>query len=221
MMKSYTYSCFLIGLILLSGAGLARAEDSAPGPATKPVLSQFSPANLKKLLAGEAIFEPVITKGPEGKDEGHGRGAVLIQRPVEECFRVFLDLDQQYLYFPKMTVSRVLERKGNRVRMYKELDFVITVVKYTHFLTIVPEDHRVDFVTDPEGENSFKLSTGFFRFEKVDENTSLLFYEMTRLELGFKVPGFIKTYLSSKDLPKIVLNIKKRIESGGTWVKGK
>jgi hypothetical protein len=104
--------------------------------------------------------------------------------------------------------------------MYKELDFVVTVVKYTHILTIVPEDHRVDFVTDPKGENSVKLSAGFFRFEKVDEKTSLIFYEMTKLEFGFKVPGFIKTYLSSKDLPQIVLNIKKRIESGGTWVKG-
>lgn len=219
-MKSFTYLCFLIGLILLSGAGLARAEDSAPGSFTSPVLSQFSPANLKKLLAGEAVFEPVITKSPDGKDAGHGRGAVLIHRPVDECFRIFLDLDKQYLYIPKMTVSRVLEREGNRVRMYKELDFLVAVVKYTLIVTIVPEDHRVDFITDPTGKNSYKLSAGFFRFEKVDEKTTLLFYEMTRLEMGFKVPGFIKTYLSSRDLPKIVLNIKKRIESGGTWVKG-
>jgi hypothetical protein len=209
--------------IFLMLAGPVGAEDSAPGPATAPVLSQFSPENQKKLLAGEAIFEHVIAKDPDGKDEGHGRGAVLINRPVEECFRVFLDLDQQYRYFPRMTVSRVLGREGNRVRMYKELDFTIVTVKYTHFITIVPEDFRVDFITDPKGENSSKLSAGFFRFAKVNEKTSILFYEMTRLEIGFKVPEFIRAYatshLSARDLPPIVTNIKKRIESGGTWEK--
>ena len=216
---------FNIGLafILIMSAGPVRAEESAPGPVTAPALAQFSPENQKKLLAGEAIFEHVISKDPDGKDEGHGRGAVLINRPVEECFRVFLDLDQQYKYFPRMTVSRVLGREGNRVRMYKELDFTIFTAKYTHFITIVPEDFRVDFITDPKGENSFKLSAGFFRFVKVDAKTSLLFYEMTRLEIGLKVPGFIRTYaythLSARDLPPIVTNIKKRIESGGRWEK--
>jgi len=216
---------FNLGLLFMfiMLAGPVRAEDSAPGPVTAPVLSQFSPENQKKLLAGEAIFEYVIAKDQDGKDEGHGRGAVLINRPVEECFRVFLDLDQQYKYFPRMTVSRLLGREGNRARMYKELDFTIVTAKYTHFITIVPEDHRVDFITDPKGENSFKLSAGFFRFVKVDEKTSILFYEMTRLELGLKVPGFIRSYLishlSARDLPPIVTNIKKRIESGGTWEK--
>jgi hypothetical protein len=28
-----------------------------------------------------------------------------------------------------------------------------------------------------------------------------------------------KKYIASKDLPKIAINIKKRIESGGTWEK--
>jgi len=212
---------FNLGLLFMfiMLAGPIRAEDPSPGLAAAPVLSQFSPENQKKLLAGEAIFEHVIAKDPDGKTEGHGRGAVLINRPAEECFRIFLDLDQQYKYFPRMTVSRVLEREGNRARMYKELDFAIATVKYTHFITIVPEDFRVDFITDPKGKNSVKLSAGFFRFVKVDEKTSLIFYEMTHLEMGFKIPGFIKTYLSARDLPPIVTNIKKRIESGGTWVK--
>ena len=227
MRADFQFNLLIVALglafILIMLAGPIRAEEPAPGPVTASVLSQFSPENQKKLLTGEAIFEHVIAKGPDGKDEGHGRGAVLVNRPVEECFRVFLDLDQQYKYFPKMTVSRVLEREGNRARMYKELDFTIFTVKYTLIVTIVPEDFRVDFVTDPKGKNSFKLSAGFFRFVKVDEKTSLLFYEMTRLEIGFKVPGFIRTYLythlSARDLPPIVTNIKKRIESGGKWEK--
>jgi len=221
-MKVFPFACLFVSLLPLPAS--SRAEDlPAPLPASAPALARFSPENREKLLAGEAIFEHVVTQSPDGKTGGHGRGAVLINRPVEECFRIFLDLDKQYLYFPRMTVSRVLEREGERARMYKELDFTVVTVKYTHLLTIVPEDFRVDFITDPRGKNSIKLSAGFFRFEKVDEKTSLLTYEMTRLEIGVKVPGFIRNYLSlrlsARDLPPIVTNIKKRIESGGTWVK--
>ncbi len=220
-----TLSVFTFGiiLILMLPSLTARAEGSAPSPGITRALSQFSPENQRKLLSGEAIFEHVLAKGSDGKDEGHGRGAVLINRPAEECFRIFLDLDQQYKYFPRMTVSRVLDQEGNRARMYKELSFTIVTVKYTHFITIVPDDFRVDFITDPKGKNSIRLSAGFFRFVKADDKTTILFYEMTRLEFGINVPGFIKSYLymhlSARDLPPIVTNIKKRIESGGTWEK--
>ena len=54
---------------------------------------------------------------------------------------------------------------------------------------------------------------------KVDDKRCLFIYGLTKGEIGVPVPEFIKKYATSKDLPNIVLSVKKRVESGGTWQK--
>ena len=211
----------VLAILVALGMSPSRAEELKPGIGAGNVslLDRYSPDQKKKLLAGEAIFESSKSQNPDDGKEVLGRTAILINQPVAECFKIFCDFDRQYLYYPRMTISRVLKSEGNQVQIYKELDFALATVKYTHILTIDPDDHRVDFVTDPTGKNSVKFTRGYFRFERVDEGRSLFTYEMKKMDTGFRIPGFVKTFLSKQDLPEIAVNLKKRIESGGMWEK--
>jgi hypothetical protein len=206
--------------LFLLGA-IAAAEPPVLEKKGGGTLDRFSPEQKKKLFAGEAIFESVIGENAAGASQAHGRTCVLISKPISECYKIFCDFNNQYLYYPHMKVSKVLKTDGNKIIIYKELDYVVTTVRYTHVLTLDPARHRVDFDLDPTGVSDVKASAGYFMFEKVADNASLFTYELTKMDAGVKIPDFIKTYMSSKDLPEIALCLKKRIESGGTWKKEK
>lgn len=197
---------------ILFGCGVYAAEAINP-------LDRFSKEQQTKLLAGEAIYEYMIVKEGEKNQKAHGRAVALVNSPAEKGYKIFCDFEKEYLYFPRMTVSKVLKVEGNVYTVYKELDFTITTMRYTHFMTLDDKEFRVDFDKDPNGVNDFEESAGYFQFVKIDDKRSLFIYGLTKGEIGMPVPNFIKNYALSKDLPNIVLSVKKRVESGGTWQK--
>jgi len=199
-------------VIILFSFGLYATDAKNP-------LDRFSKEQKEKLLKGEAIYEYVLEEDGDKGTKAHGRAIVLVNAPAEEGYKIFCDFEKEYLYFPRMTVSKVLETNGNVSRVYKELDFGIATLRYTHFMTRNDKELRVNFEKDPDGVNDFKESAGYFQFVKIDDKRCLFIYGLTKGEIGVPVPEFIKKYTTSKDLPNIVLSVKKRVESGGTWQK--
>lgn len=196
------------------------AEEAKSGEAAgKDLLSRFSPEEREKLLKGEAIYRSVLVENPDGSSSGHGEAIAIVKAPTDECFAMFCEFEKWKLYFPRMMISKVLERSGDKAIFYKELDFKLVTIRYTQTLTIDPKAHCVDFTVYPEGVNDIKASDGYFLFEKIDDQNTLLSYGLTKMDIGVTIPKFIQDYMSSKDLPGIVINIKKRIESGGKWEK--
>ncbi len=216
------FSGFCRGLILLAliSAATLSAESPASKSPSEAALARFSPEQRKQLLAGEGVYEPALKyKGKAGEPSFTAAAMIIINAPVEQCFKMFCDFDKQSQFFPAITKSEVRSHEGNRVVIYKELDYRVLVIRYTHILTIDPEKHRVDFVTDPSGANDVKFSQGFFQFEKIDDRSTLFTYGLVRLEPGIKIPEFIQKYMASRDMPKMSVNLKKWIESGGKWRK--
>ena len=129
---------------------------------------RLTPDQQKKLLSGQEVYEPKLKyEDAAGGQPGFTAAAmIIINAPVKQCFRMFCDFDKQSQFFPAITVSRVTGRSGNKVVIYKELDYHVLTIRYTHILTMDPERHRVDFATDPTGANDVKFSQGFFQFEK-------------------------------------------------------
>jgi len=210
---------FLVAFPAISGDSSSSNEGSG-----ESVLSRFSAEQQEKLLAGEVVFEYVLKDTRDATDtesttKGYGKAITIVNAPVEEGFKIFCQHEKEYLYFPRMTVSKVLKTHGNEAIVYKELDYTVATVRYTHVMTIVPEAHRVDFTMDPTGVNDIKASEGYFQFESFDDKRSLFTYALLNADIGVAVPEFIKKYISSRDLPEVAANVKKRIESGGKWEK--
>jgi hypothetical protein len=198
-------------------AGETAGEQTGPGS----VLDRLTKEQRQKLLSGQEVYEPRLEdRSVSGGEKTFSAAAmIMINAPVEQCFKMFCDFGKQAQFFPAITTSKVMSKSENRVVIFKELDYTVIKIKYTHILTIDPKNHRVDFETDPKGENDVNYSRGYFQFEKIDDNRTLFTYGLTKLDPGIKVPQFIQDYMSSRDLPKMAVNLKKWIESGGEWKK--
>ena len=182
-------------------------------------LDRFTPEQKDKLLAGEILFQYVIENGSGEKGLGHGEVYAVINRPIEECYRIITDIKNKYLFFPHVIESSVIKSEGNRIWEKEVLDFKIRKIEYVLLITFSPEHYRMDFRLDPNYPHSLKDTRGYRFLEKLDEKSALLTHAVTKVDVGIPVPGFIRRALSSRDLPNVVRNLKKRIESGGTWSK--
>jgi hypothetical protein len=223
------------GVLILLGLGFdtpASAEESAGVPeAARPdavrseaalpdALGRFSPEQRAKLLAGEPIYEYVINDGDSGSPSGFGKASVLIQAPADRCFQTFCDFDRHPLFFPHITLSRTVVGQGtNDLILYREMSFPLKTVKFYIHYKVDPAAGRVDFELDKSRPADIRDSGGFFHFIPVDANTTLFDYGLTKAEPGMPVPGFVSRYLTSQDLPRVVSNYKKWLESGGSWKK--
>lgn len=204
-------------LLLVALIPLIVAGGKEAGP-----LDRLNPEQKKQLEQGKPVFEHVEEEGPDGTTRGYGRSMILIRAPVDKCFEIFCEFDKQHLYFPRKTRSAVVKRWEDKALVEKELDFMVAKVKYTMIYTIDPERHRVDFELDPAlPHENINDTAGYFHFEKVNDRLTLFTYGVTRLDTGVKVPATIQQYLTSRDLPHVAENVKKRIESGGKWEKPK
>lgn len=205
-----------LSLVVLAAVLLAffraGAEEKSP-------LDRFSAEQRQKLLAGEAVYEQVKTQGPDGKTQGHGESYVIIAAPIAECWKIFTRFNEMQLYFPRKKVSEVIESKPDRAVVKKVFDFYVIEMQYTMDYKIDEKNHRIEFSLDKNYPHDLEDSAGFFLFEKIDDQRTLFSYAATKVDTGVKVPEFISDYLTSRDLPAVAANVKKRIESGGKWTK--
>jgi len=208
-----------------AASSLPRETPSAgiavPPPAVteSAALVRFSPEQRRKLLAGEAVFDSRVTDAGTSGPKGQGRASVLVNAPADLCFRKFCEIDKHPLYFPVKKVSRVVEDRGTELVVYKELGFPLKTMKYFVNYTVDPAAHRVDFRLDKSRPHDIGDSEGYFHFIEVDARTTLFDYGLTKAEPGMPVPRFIRDYMTSHDLPRVVSNFKKWLESGGAWTK--
>ncbi|HUT53662.1 MAG TPA: hypothetical protein VM658_09740 [bacterium] len=218
-MREGKFSLFVLLAVLLAalaagGAGEGQAQAGAKSP-----LDRFSAEQRQKLLAGEAVYEQVKTQDADGVTHGHGESYVIIAAPVAECWKIFTRFDEMQLYFPRKKLSEVIESSPGRAVVKKVFDFYVIEMQYTIDYKIDEQARRVDFQLDPKYPHDINDTAGFFLFEKIDEKRTLFSYAATKVDTGVKVPGFIQDYLTSRDLPAVAANVKKRIESGGKWTK--
>jgi hypothetical protein len=205
-----------VGAALLAAAMIAGVAIGAAAEGQDP-LARFSAEQRQRLEAGEPVYIYTETSAPGEGGKGYGQAFIIINAPVETCFKIFRELDKQHEYFPRKTRSEVVKREGNRVLVHNEFDFYLADIEYYSLYTIDAEAHRFDFEMDKSYPHNVEESAGYFQFEKLDDKRTLFTYAATRLDVGVRVPGFIKELIVSRDLPAQAVNVKKRIESGGKW----
>lgn len=105
--------------------------------------------------------------------------------------------------------------------MQKEFDFRLKKIRYVVEYTTDANKHRVDFRLDKNYPHDINDAAGYFLFEEMNQNVTIFTYAATKVDTGIKVPKFIQDYMTSSDLPAIVISVKKRVESDGTWTKDK
>jgi coenzyme Q-binding protein COQ10 len=134
--------------------------------------------------------------------------SVLFNAPLEKCFEVISDYERYPEFLPEVRKIRTSNRKGAEVDVQYEAE-VVKVIKYTvHMKEEKPNRVSWTFI---DGE-FMKDNRGGWVLEDGGNGTTKATYNI-EVTVGPLVPKTILNALVDSQLPKLLENFKKRIES--------
>ncbi len=133
---------------------------------------------------------------------------ITINAPVEKCWSVISDYERYPEFLPEVKKIRTLNRRGAEVDVQYEAE-VVKIIKYTvHMKEEGPKKLSWSFI---DGE-FMKDNKGGWVLEDAGGGTTRATYSIA-VEVGMLVPKTIVNALVETQLPKLLENFKKRIES--------
>ncbi|MFZ5444695.1 MAG: type II toxin-antitoxin system RatA family toxin [Myxococcota bacterium] len=133
---------------------------------------------------------------------------ITINAPVEKCWAVISDYERYPEFLPEVKKIKTQNRRGNEVDVQYEAE-VVKLIKYTvHMKEEGPKKLQWSFV---DGE-FMKDNKGGWSLEDAGNGTTRATYSI-EIEVGMLVPKTIINALVDTQLPKLLENFKKRIET--------
>ena len=133
---------------------------------------------------------------------------ITINAPVEKCWAVISDYERYPEFLPEVKSIRTLNRRGNEVDVQYQAE-VVKLIKYTvHMKEEGPTAVNWSFI---DGE-FMKDNKGGWKLEDLGNGITRATYTV-EIEVGMLVPKSIINALVDTQLPKLLENFKKRIES--------
>ncbi|MCA2979703.1 MAG: SRPBCC family protein [Myxococcaceae bacterium] len=134
--------------------------------------------------------------------------SIVFNAPMEKCFEVISDYERYPEFLPEVRKIRTSNRKGNEVDVQYEAE-VVKVIKYTvHMREEKPSRVAWTFI---DGE-FMKDNRGGWVLEDGGNGTTKATYSI-EVTVGPLVPKTILNALVDSELPRLLENFKKRIES--------
>ena len=192
--------------------------DGKPVPRSWPL----SKAELAKLEAGELLIQDESFLDPADMPVGKVVSYVLLKASIQALAKAIFEPTDQPQYMPRLTSVEVLSTEGRRKRIRYKLKIVIVDIEYVLFLTrLVEEPEFAVFswgLDKTYAKNDIRESIGSWVLRRYDATRTLVQYSLY-VDTGRVVPEFVQTFLMKQDLPDVLGNLRKRLESGGTWKK--
>lgn len=186
------------------------------GGATVPNLSD---AELALALRGEVPVHTETFTSSTGKSAGRGVAAIVVNRPVGDCWATVTHYEDKAEYTPRLKSVAVLDKQPDLVHVRMEVDASITTARYTAWFRLDEAQHHIKWTLDRQAkDNTIADVEGEYRLYELTGDRTLMVYQ-TWVDSGHAVPRFIQDYMARKSLPNMLRAVKQRIESGGSWRK--
>jgi hypothetical protein len=172
---------------------------------------------IAKINAGEIIILKEIKQ--EEKPSGVIEAALVYNQPIDKVWYLIVDrLEDQCKFLPHLDKSDLALKRGNHYIMHFHL--TILGIEINWYVDHVAEKDKyfLQWELDPNYKNDIKAQRGYWRLYWLDEKRTLARYG-TWFSIGIPVPKFIQSFLIKRDLPRSLGNMKKFVDSGGTWQK--
>jgi len=136
--------------------------------------------------------------------------SIVFNATVEQCFAVISDYERYPEFLPEVKKITTSNRRGAEVDVHYHAE-VVKLIKYTvHMREEAPKKVSWTYI---DGE-FMKDNKGGWVLEDQGNGTTKATYSI-EVTLGALVPKSIVTALVDTQLPKLLENFKKRIESQG------
>jgi uncharacterized membrane protein len=176
-------------------------------------------AEMNDVLAGQVPARSEAFVNARGKSVGRGLGAIVIERPIADVWAILSHYEDRAEYIPRLKSVAVLDRQPGRLRVRQEIDATVTTARFTAWFQLDETGHAISWTLDKSApDNTIVETEGEYRMTALAPGRTLLVYR-TYVDSGLKVPQSIQSYMQRRSIPDLLRNIKKRVESGGTWKK--
>ena len=196
----------------------AAAAPAAP-PAPDPRIPSFSAKEQAVLDKGQVVVRGGMADAPGGGRIGKGVAYVIINRPPQDAFAILQDYDKTPQFMPRLKKVTIKQRTPEHMKVVQVLHvFLFKSAEYTLDLNFDAAHKRMSWTLDKKADNDIKDTFGSWNFVPYRQGKTLVVYEIA-VDTGVALPGPLENYLTKRDLPGVLMAVKKRTESGGRWTK--
>jgi ribosome-associated toxin RatA of RatAB toxin-antitoxin module len=185
-------------------------------------LPDLSFERYEEIRRGEILVFEETFEAEDGKDAGRATAYAYFAHPWPTIWAIVTDFAKQREYMPRLTTSRIVKREGDQVWVRFEMEVLWVdlawVIRYS-------KDHEarwIHFALDHSYQEVNKIddTQGSWEFIPVEGGDATVVVYRLFVDTGYAVPDFVMSYLTRRDLPDVVGNLRKRVDSGGSWKKG-
>ena len=173
----------------------------------------------RQVLQSDGIL--VSTQRPDETSQelkGVIRAYLVVKQPREKTFALLIEPSRQQRYLPQLTSSKTVLRAERS----EKTEFLIKIALFSIRTRVIhqwwPEASRIAWNLDPEFKNDLRKQIGYYNVYSLDGHTSLLEFG-TIVETSALVPDSLQEYLTRRELPATLMNVKKYVDSGGKFTK--
>lgn len=137
----------------------------------------------------------------------------FIKAPPEKIWNILMDIEKYPEFMPvKKYYYKVKTNDYDVVHVEPEAPSMFNV-SYDLKRTFDKKNWKMYF---EKVAGKIKSINGYWKFEPVDSRYTKVIY-VNNVEIGIPIPNFVKDYFIKGSLNKVADNVRKRVESNGTW----
>ena len=180
---------------------------------------------LVKLKNGKILLSKANVIGLDKVSRKRGKATMLVNASIDQVIDTILDHNHYAEFMPSVVECRIIEESEmTRVVAYcVKMGFMEVFCHLRWFFAPKNIHHdkiRIDCAIDNKFPANVADIQGTWILEPLIENTQTKVTYTVYMKSGKFIPGFIERYISRRQLPKIMKNIRNRVVSGGVWKKG-
>src|SRR5438552_15850884 len=205
----------LTSLVLATFVCLLRAASVWAGEAANTGLTVGEFARMEK---GEVVVKTQTYTTGDDKRAARATDYCLGNKPPNAVWAVMLNYHQFDEFMPRLEKVQVLEKTKNTMKVTQTVRVPLGVIRYTLDLIFKPAHRTVSWVLDKSRRHDIADTFGAWEFLPYSHGKTVLRYTTT-VDSGMSVPRFLEDFLIQNDLPEVLLSMRRRTESDGTWKK--
>jgi len=174
---------------------------------------------MKRLEKGEVLVSDTSVTGPDGQRQLRGTALAIVDAPPLAVWNTIMDHDRFEEFMPSVDACSIVEDAGNaRVVSYR-LSIAWTDITYFLKLNYDRDRWHVDGALDTSRPHKIADTRCTWDLTPLSDGTRTLVDYSVYVDSGRFVPAFVERFLSKRQLPGVLENVRKRALSGGEWKK--
>jgi len=184
-----------------------------------PASTEYTAEEWKRLKTGEIIISEKEEDNPDGSQNLLFIAKCYIKASRQEVWKVLRNYNSFYEFFPNVRSTKVVKQEGETYWVEYMTKVLFVKAQYTLRFDGVEKYVRIESKLDKSRPHDIRDSYSIWYFEDAPDNSGTIVTYTSFVDTGIPAPKALARKAASSSLPKVLVNVRKRVESGGKWKK--